>query len=283
MTLNPDQKRANDTGTKAWEKTMKNILFGFLICSLIFLGEKTIVQLISVSYHRKQFDLRIKQSKHNIHLLGQLYEASRRLFPEFSNEFHDEDVIINDSILGAAKKGKHSRHGSAAPLRLIRNVGQTAGRIGDKVTAAFGNVAQEITGQHVFNVTSAHSIVLKALERKRASEALARRIWMSFVVEGKDALYLEDIIEVLGDERQAEAEECFSILDRDGNGDVSLEEMILTVTEFGRTRKSLSKSMHDVDQAIHVLDNLLLTVAFIVMVLVFGRLSVYSLSSQHRS
>lgn len=137
------------------------------------------------------------------------------------------------------------------------------------MTAAFGNVAQEITGQQLFNVTSSHSIVLKALERRKASEALARRIWMSFVVEGKDSLSLEDIVEVLGPERQAEAEECFAVLDRDGNGDVSLEEMVLTVTEFGRTRKSLSKSMHDVDQAIHVLDNLLLTVAFIVMVLVF--------------
>ncbi|KAL1885620.1 hypothetical protein Plec18167_001115 [Paecilomyces lecythidis] len=269
MTLNPDNKKENDTSTKSWEKTIKNILFGLLICSLIFLGEKLIVQLISVSYHRKQFDIRIKESKHNINLLGQLYEASRSLFPEFCKEFRDEDEIISDSLL-ATKKGKHSKRLSAtAPLRLIRNVGQTAGRIGDKMTAAFGNVAQEITGQQLFNVTSSHSIVLKALERRKASEALARRIWMSFVIEGKDSLSLEDIVEVLGPERQAEAEECFAVLDRDGNGDVSLEEMVLTVTEFGRTRKSLSKSMHDVDQAIHVLDNLLLTVAFIVMVLVF--------------
>ncbi|KAJ9225928.1 hypothetical protein DTO207G8_345 [Paecilomyces variotii] len=269
MTLNPDNKRENDTSTKSWEKTIKNILFGFLVCSIIFLGEKLIVQLISVSYHRKQFDLRIRASKHNIYLLGELYEASRKLFPEFCKEFREEDEIVSDSLL-ATKRGKHSKHLSATvPLRLMRNVGYTAGRIGDKMTAAFGNVAQEITGQQLFNVSSSHSIVLRALERKRASEALARRIWMSFVVEGNDTLSLEDIVEVLGPERQAEADECFAILDRDGNGDVSLEEMILTVTELGRTRKSLAKSMHDVDQAIHVLDNLLLTVAFIIMVLVF--------------
>jgi len=92
---------------------------------------------------------------------------------------------------------------------------------------------------------------------------------MSFVVEGRDALLLEDIVEVLGPDHEAEAEECFAALDKDGNGDVSLDEMILTISEFGRMRKSLNHSMHDVDQAIHVLDNLLLTVAFVIGVLVF--------------
>lgn len=272
MTQNPDQLRAHDISIKPWESTVKQILFALFICSLILLAEKTLVQLISVSYHRKQYETRIKESKHNIYLLGQLYEASRSLFPEYCKEFREEDTIISDSILGvAAKKAKHSRRGSAAPLRLIQNVGQNAVRFGDKITAAFGNVAQEITGKEVFNPTSAHSVVIHALEKKRSSEALARRIWMSFVVEGKDALYEDDIKEVLGAGREAEAEECFHILDRDGNGDISMEEMILTVAEFGRVRKSISRSMHDVDHAIHVLDSLLLTVASIIMVLIFGR------------
>ncbi|OJJ46590.1 hypothetical protein ASPZODRAFT_1977786 [Penicilliopsis zonata CBS 506.65] len=266
MTLNPAKVAEGDTGTKPWERTIKNILFGLLICSLIFMGEKTIVQLISISYHRKQFDIKIKQSKRNIYLIGQLYDASRALFPEHCKEFADEDAVIS-SIL--AQRPGHKRNNSTNPMRIIRNVGQNVGRIGDKVTAAFGNVAQEITGKQVFNPTAAHSIVLQALERKKASEALSRRIWMSFVVEGRDALYLEDIIEVLGAERQALAEECFNVLDRDGNGDISLDEMILTVAEFGRGRKALNHSMHDVDQAIRVLDNLLLTVAFIIGVLVF--------------
>jgi hypothetical protein len=73
----------------------------------------------------------------------------------------------------------------------------------------------------------------------------------------------------MGAQREEEARECFHILDRDGNGDVSMEEMILTVAEFGRVRKSIARSMHDVDQAIHVLDSLLLTVALIIMILVF--------------
>jgi hypothetical protein len=92
---------------------------------------------------------------------------------------------------------------------------------------------------------------------------------MSFVVEGRESLYMDDIVEVLGAEHEAEAEECFHALDKDGNGDISLDEMVLTITEFGRLRKSLNNSMHDVDQAIRVLDNLLMCVAGLVAVLVF--------------
>ncbi|KAL4927698.1 serine/threonine protein kinase [Aspergillus undulatus] len=272
MVYNPRNTREGDTETKSWEKSVKNVLFAFLVCALIFLGEKTLVQLISISYHRKQFDTRIKESKRNIYLIGVLYDASRAMFPMYCKEFRDDDAIISDSILlGVPEKGRggHSRSSSIAPLRFIRGVGQNVGRVGNKITGAIGDVAQEITGKQVFNSGSARAVVSEALERKRSTEALARRIWMSFVVEGREALFIDDVVEVLGAGKEAEADECFAILDRDGNGDISLDEIILAISEIGRTRKTLNHSMHDVDQAIHVLDNLLATVAFIIALLVF--------------
>ncbi|KAJ6012212.1 hypothetical protein N7522_002567 [Penicillium canescens] len=268
MTLTPSKQESGDTAPKAWEKSVKNILFAVLICTLIYLSEKALVQLISISYHRKQFDAKIKVSKRNVYLVGLLFEASRNMFPVYCQEFKEEDSLIFDSILAQAgnKNGKRS---SAMPLRMLRQVGKNVGRVGDKVTAAFGNVASELTGKQVFNPTATHTIVIQALERKRCAAALARRIWMSFVVEGRESLYMDDIVEVLGAEHEAEAEECFHALDKDGNGDISLDEMVLTITEFGRLRKSLNNSMHDVDQAIRVLDNLLMCVAGLVGVLVF--------------
>lgn len=260
----------NSSKVTSWETSIKNILFGLLVCSLIYLGEKVIIQFISISYHRKQFDSKIKESKRNVYLVGLLFEASRNMFPLYCKEFEDEDMIIFDPILAQGGAKGATKDSPLTPLRLLgRQVGQNVGRFGDKVTAAFGNVVSELTGKQVFNPTATHSAVVGALERKRCAAALARRIWMSFVVEGREALQLEDIVEVLGPGHQTEAEECFAALDKDGNGDISLDEMILTVTEFGRMRKSLNHSMHDVDQAIHVLDKLLFTVAFIIAVLVF--------------
>ncbi|KIW19540.1 hypothetical protein PV08_00112 [Exophiala spinifera] len=271
MTLNPDQRARGETGLKDWESVVKNILFACWFSSLLFLAEKFLIQLLSISYHRKTFDDRIKESKHNIHLITLLYDASRKMFPMYCREFLEEDYLINDTLdLAEASKrtsflGGHKRSGSATPMRLIQNVA----RVGDKVTSAFGNVAQEITGKKVFNPTSSHSVVVQALERKHSAEALAKRIWMSCVLEGKDALGIEDLIDVLGSDHEDEAHEAFDALDVDGNGDISLDEMILRITEFGRQRQSIASSMHDVDQAIHVLDNLLCTVVFVGVIFIF--------------
>jgi hypothetical protein len=267
--VNPKREGPNP----AWIKTMQSVLLGLLVSTVIIFAERVLIQLISISYHRKQFDSKIKESKRNVYLLGILYDTSRALFPAYCNEFAEEDYTIQDTILDlglGSKRGtaKHGRSGSRTPLRLIREVGRDAGRIGDKITSIFGTIASEITGKKVFDPNSAHSIVLTALERNRSSEALARRIWMSFVVEGKNELTMEDFVEVMGPARQQEAEECFNSLDRDGNGDISLDEMILTVTDYSRQRKSLNSSMHDVDQAINALDGLLLTIALIVCIFV---------------
>jgi hypothetical protein len=93
---------------------------------------------------------------------------------------------------------------------------------------------------------------------------------MSFVVEGNSALYADDIIEVLGPTRREEASEAFDALDNDGNGDISLDEMIMKIVEVGRDRKAISSSMRDVGQAIGVLDQVIITVLFVIVVFIFG-------------
>lgn len=270
--IRPIPERTGDK-TPKWIGTVQSVLLALLVCTVIVLAERVLIQLISISYHRKQFDAKIKESKRNVYLLGVLYETSRSIFPAYCNEFAEEDYTIQDTILDlglGSKKGtaRHGRSGNRTPLRLIREVGRDAGRIGDKITSVFGTIASEITGKKVFDPNSPHSVVLTALERNRSSEALARRIWMSFVVEGKNELTSDDLVEVMGPDRHDEAEECFASLDRDGNGDISLDEMILTVTDYSRQRKSLNSSMHDVDQAINALDGLLLAIALLVCLFV---------------
>lgn len=255
----------------SWVNTVARILGAAFVSSAIFLGEKAFVQLISISYHQRSFANRIQDSKRDVHLLGLMYDASRKLFPMYCEEFLEEDEIINDSIevlLGVNKKRKRNKKGGAIiPTKLIGGVG----RFGNKVTSAFGNIASEITGKQVFNPNSAHSIVIEALEKAKSSEALARRIWMSFVVEGKDSLYPDDIAEVLGPKHHDEAEECFDAVDADGNGDISLDEMIRKVVEIGKERKAIAKSMQDIGQALSVFDGILLFVVLLIVIFVFRK------------
>ena len=255
---------------KKWVGIVKNLLVPALVASVIFLVEKMAVQLISVNYHRRSFANRIKDSKRDIRFLGMLYDASRTLFPTYCPEFREEDYVINDSIehmIGKNMGASSKSGGSATPLRLIGNIG----RVGDKVTSVFGNIASEITGKQVFNPTSAHSIVVEALEKTRSSEALAKRIWMSFVCEGRESLYPDDFEEVLGPARKDDAEDAFSALDTDGNGDISLDEMIMKVVEIGRDRKAMASSMRDVGQAISVLDSVLCVILFVIVIFIFGK------------
>lgn len=275
--LNEGNKRPKGVADPGWIGIMIKLLGPAVIASLLFLAEKSVIQVISINYHRRSFDGRIKESKHNIHLLGLLYDASRTLFPMYCREFIEEDYIINDGIeaMIAKSTGKsmHHRSGSATPLKLIGDIG----RVGDKVTSIFGNIASEITGKQVFNPNSAHSVVVEALEKTKSSEALAKRLWMSFVVEGKEALYAEDVEEVLGPNRKDEAEQVFAALDNDGNGDISLDEMIMKVVEIGRDRKSIAASMRDVGQAIGVLDQIIVVILFVIVVFIFGKSSPHNL------
>ncbi|KAK4194071.1 Mechanosensitive ion channel-domain-containing protein [Triangularia verruculosa] len=249
-----------------WTDTVQRILLSLFLASAVLLGEKAIVQLISISYHQRSFANRIKDSKREIYLLGLMYEASRALFPMYCAEFSDEDYIINDSIDVILTGGKPSGKGvAAAPMKLVGEVG----RFGDKLTSVFGNIASEITGKQVFNPNSAHSIVVEALEKVRSSEAMARRIWMSFVVEGKDSLSMDDITEVMGPAHREEAEECFSAIDADENGDISLDEMIRKVVEIGKERKAIANSMKDISQALTVFDKVLLFVVLIIVIIIF--------------
>lgn len=261
-----------------WVIVIRRILGALFASSAVFLGEKAIIQLISVTYHQRSFANRIKDSKREVFLLGLLYDASRQLFPMYCAEFIEEDELINDSIelmlAGGKRTRRNRKSGVATPMKLIGNVT----RIGDKVTSVFGNLASEITGKQVFNPNSAHSIVVEALEKIRTSEALAKRIWMSFVVEGNESLFVDDIIEVLGPGHRDEAEEAFGAIDADSNGDISLDEMIRKIVEIGKERKAIGNSMKDISQALGVFDQVLLFIVLLIVIFIFRKFSWVDLS-----
>ncbi|KAK9491196.1 Mechanosensitive ion channel-domain-containing protein [Lipomyces doorenjongii] len=263
MTGNPDQRRLNDRATKSWETRLDRVLAALLVGSILLIVERFLIQLISVNYHRKQFAIRIKQYKRNIYLITKLFDISRALFPLYCPEFVEEDYLM---LAGIASELVTPGGGQSTTMKIIGNIG----RVGDRFTAAIGNVAHELTGNNrILSPQSSKAIVTAALERRGASEAMAKRIWMSLVPEDKAELDLDDLREVVsahldehGDANESNefAEECMAMLDRDGNGDVSLDEIGFVFLELGREKKSVSRSMHDVDNAINVLNNVLTTV-----------------------
>jgi Ca2+-binding EF-hand superfamily protein len=70
-----------------------------------------------------------------------------------------------------------------------------------------------------------------------------------------------------------EVEEIFAALDKDGNGDVSLEEMTMMVIELGEGRRAMTRSLHDVDRAIKALDRILFCVVIVGAAMIYGKLA----------
>lgn len=258
-------KGPKDAGIN-WVRNLERVLGATFATSAVYLGEKAFVQLIGISYHQRSFTNRIRESKKEVRLLATLLDASKALFPMYCPEFEEEDYIINDNFnIKFPVKGK--KGAAAIPQRFVNNVG----RVGDKVTSIVGNVASEITGKNVLNPNSSHSVVIEALEKTRSSEALGRRIWMSFVVEGRESLLLDDFVEVLGPELKEEAEEAFEAVDEDSNGDISLDEMVRKVVSVGRERKAIVEGMKDISQALQAFDKVLLFFVLLICIFIFRK------------
>ena len=97
-------------------------------------------------------------------------------------------------------------------------------------------------------------LVDRALEDNTSAAALARRIWLSLVPQGRSVLTVDDLVEVIKSHRRAEAEECFRSIDENQNGDITLNELVLSVIELGRSRRSIFQGMSDINHAINTLD-----------------------------
>jgi hypothetical protein len=191
--------------------------------------------------------------------------------------FFKEDYIIHANIETFLRKGCIDKGQSVDPETTHqghrRRIFKGIGRLSNKVNSVFGNIAHERTGKNVLPPRSAQSIVTECLERTKSAKALAHRLWFSFVMEGNDVLHLSDVQEVLGPDSHDIAEECFEMLDPDGNGDVTLDEITMKVNELSLDRKAIARSMHDVSQAIKALDNVMSSVAFLLSLFALSKSS----------
>jgi hypothetical protein len=234
--------------------------------SALWLAEKMIVQLISVNYHATAHRDKIKDIKKTSTAVDLLYEASLRRYPDYHKDFVEEDMDIHDT--DNVQKLLREKAADQRTRRFFGELRWTA----DKVTTAFGRIASDITGQEVLKPTATHAVVEGALERSVGSEAMARRIFKALCPPHADSITEQDLVDELGVGREAEAHWVFSQLDRDGNGDVSLEEIILLVCGIARNRKDMWKSSCDIKDAVKILDHVLSFIVFIIVVLFYGRL-----------
>lgn len=216
-----------------WQKILNDILTIALIWAILFFVEKIAMLFISIHYHYRADGVQIEESKKRRNALLTLYDAAITQYPAFHTSFRSDDAIIRDD--------KAIGNGAAILFSKLKNA-------------------------------SSKVIVDHALESQRSSAALGKRIWMSIVPEGRSVLTVQDIIEVLGLHRRVEAQDAFKALDTNENGDITLNEMVLTVLETGRSRRMVYQGMTDINRAINTLD-------WICCILIMMTISVYASES----
>ena len=213
---------------------------------------------ITVHYHYRSNLVRIEHSKDMHNALMTLYDVSVYLYPPAQGHFEEEDRIIRN-----ATGAEHGEHRVRATSYLSRLGVDTYG-----MTDFFGNFMSPgaSSKSHWLRPASTYAVVERALANPKSAAALAKRIWMSLVVVGKESMCQEDIAEVLGPFRRDEAEQIFKVLDENESGDIQLDEMVWTVVEAGRIRHAIFQNMHDIDHCINTFDWVALAILGTVMV-----------------
>jgi small-conductance mechanosensitive channel len=247
----------------SWLDTTHKLCTATIGVAALYLGEKLLVQLIAVNYHKRQFSDKIANIKRTTLAIDRLYDASLRRYPDHHKQFADFDYDIHDT--NGVQKNLSKLGADRSTMRFIGDMGW----LSDKMTNAFGRLASDMTGKEI-KPTGNHAVVEQALERKYGAEALARRIFKALDKEKDDAITEQDLIEELGPGHEEEARFIFDTFDRDHNGDVSLEEMMSLVGSIAKERKLMWRSAVDVKEALKILDRAMETVVLILVLLIYA-------------
>jgi len=240
-----------------WNEVILDILEQCALWTGFYILEKALILYITIHYHFRSDMGRIAHSKDMQNALMALYEASAYLYPVGSPEFEEEDGLIGNAT--GAEHGEYRLNASRYLARL--GVDTYA------LTSFFGNFLQSDPKRHWLRPASSYAVVERAMANPRSAAALGRRIWMSFVIVGKDKLTAQDIAEVLGPFRKEEAQSYFKVLDENEAGDIQLDEMEWIVAEAGRVRNNIYRSMHNADHCINSFDWICLIILAIVMLI----------------
>ncbi|KAI9869999.1 MAG: hypothetical protein M1830_004847 [Pleopsidium flavum] len=239
---------------KPWEVTMNKIIVSIFVGTTLNLVEKVIIQLIAISFHLRTYADRIELNKFQIGSLTKLYQYSK------------EKIVMDDSDF---EEGLPSKPGSGTrtPMQYLDKAQKNAREALNKVGDAAGVVAGDFTGKQVVKSTHPHQVVLTLLNTTMGGQVLARRLYRTFVREGSETVFADDLKNAFDNDDEADA--AFTMFDKDLNGDISMEELEAVCVEIGRERKSITASLKDLDSVVSKLDSVLLFIVLVITLLVF--------------
>ncbi len=189
MTHNRVDKK---TETTPWQVTLNKVLISLLIGATLNFIEKIIVQLIAISFHLRTYADRIELNKFQIDSMVKLYKYSKDKIAMADSDFEDNPPSGPGS-------------GAHTPMVFINKAQRNARGYFSKVGDVAGKVAGDFTGRQVTKSTHPRQIVLNLLSSVSSSQALARRLYRTFVEEDAETISQEDLKHAFDNDDEAES------------------------------------------------------------------------------
>ncbi|KAK1976089.1 putative serine/threonine-protein kinase [Colletotrichum cereale] len=230
--------------TFAWDDVVADVLEQLTLWVCFYFLEKLFISYITIHYHYRADNVKLKRTKDLQNALITLYDASVSLHPAHRGIFAEEDMLIRNA------KGDAQASGRARVSSYLARLGID----GYKMTSLFGNFISAEPNAHWLRPASTYAVIERAWASPASAAALARRIWLSLVAQGRPGLTVDDIIEVLGRYRGDEAVTIFQTFNENNSPDIRIEEFVGMVTEGGKTRHDIYRNMDSMDHCINTFD-----------------------------
>jgi hypothetical protein len=232
----------------AWIDTVHKVILALFILAAMNWVEKIMMQWIANSFHRRTYATRIEENKQHIAYLVHLF-------------VHSKDTLVSEE---SVKDSPNGGVGTKTPMKFIQN---NARQAFTKVGDVANRMAGDFTGREVTLSNHPRKVVSELLRNTGSSQVLARRLFRTYAKSDAEVLTPDDLNPAFP--TPDDAENAFSILDRDLNGDVSMEELEAFCDEVHREKKAIAASLKDLDSVIKKLDQVFVVIVIIIAVIVF--------------
>jgi hypothetical protein len=249
--INGPRNDDDDVPFIRWIDVVYKIIIAFFIFAACNLAEKILIQWIATSFHLRTYSHRIHENQAQIEFLVALYShAKTALEPR-------------DSVWESPSGGRDSS-ATPSPMKTLQN---NARHVWGKVGNAATRMAGDVTGRSTLKPNHPRRVVLELLRNTDSSYTLARLFYRTFVQPDKSNIVVEDLHPAFA--TPEEAETCFSVFDKDLNGDISMEELEMVCNEIHLEKKAIAASLKDLDSVIEKLGDVFMFIIVVIVIIVF--------------
>ena len=253
-----NQHRALDDGQTGkdlpfvrWIDVVYKVIIALFVMAALNFFEKILIQWIATSFHLRTYSLRIAQNNMETDCLVRLYA-----YAKVKLEAQDPVWLNSENATGS---------GARTPMQAIQN---TTRQAWSKVGDVANRMAGDFTGRKILKGNHPRKVVLELLRSTASSHVLARVFFRTYVRPDHDTITPDDMYPAFAPSHE-ESEACFSVFDRDLNGDISMEELELVCNEIHLEKKAIAASLKDLDSVVKKLDRVFVFVIFVISVIVF--------------